>query len=486
MKYRLLSWPRAQVRRDVHTSAGRRLLCTFLLACITACTTAHYPVNPKLLRIDLDAGYRASRVLATEPGDTLFMHLSLSGGGMRAAAFGFGVLEALRDTAIVWDGRPQRLIDQLDIMSALSGGSILAAWYALRGVDGLADFEARFLNASLQQELEVAVLTPRSLWRIQSPRFGRGDLLAEQLDERLFEGATFADLSRRLRKPFVVIYASDMFNGSRFEFVQDQFDYLCSDLDGVPLARAVAASSAVPMLLSPITLWNHSCASPDCGDPPLRHEGRHATSSDAAALRRTELESFRARDREGLLRPYVHLLDGGLSDNVGARGPMEYVGRFGSVIEGARAHGYRGVKHAVFIVVNAETSARAAGDHSPDVPGPLRTALALADIPINRNSALTLAHQRAMLQAWEAEVHAAHARGDFEVYAQGAHFHLVEINLADVADLALRERLLSVPTTLQLPAADVDALRRAGASALRRSSAFRRLLIDLEHRPAPR
>lgn len=230
------------------------MLCTLLVAFTTACTTAHYPVNPKLVRINPDAGYRASRVLATEPGDTLFMHLSLSGGGMRAAAFGFGVMEALRDTAIVWDGRPQRLIDQLDIMTAVSGGSILAASFALRGVDGLADFEARFLNASLQQELEAAVLTPRGLWRIQSPRFGRGDLLAEHLDERLFDGATYADLARNLRKPFVIIYASDMFNGSRFEFVQDQFDFLCSDLGGVSLARAVAASSAVPMLLSPITL----------------------------------------------------------------------------------------------------------------------------------------------------------------------------------------------------------------------------------------
>ncbi len=122
---------------------------------------------------------------------------------------------------------------------------------------------------------------------------------------------------------------------------------------------------------------------------------------------------------------------------------------------------------------------RAAGDHSPDVPGPLRTAFALADIPINRNSALTLAHQRAMLEAWEAEVREAHARGDFEVFAQGAHFHLVEINLADVPDPALRERLLSIPTTLQLPAAEVAALRREGAAALGRSMAFRRLLADL-------
>lgn len=91
-----------------------------------------------------------------------------------------------------------------------------------------------------------------------------------------------------------------------------------------------------------------------------------------------------------------------------------------------------------------------------------------------------------MLQAWEAEVRAAHERGDFEVYAQGAHFHLVEVNLADVPDPTLRERFLSIPTTLQLPAADVDALRREGAAALGRSSTFRRLMIDLSSSPASR
>lgn len=150
----------------------------------------------------------------------------------------------------------------------------------------------------------------------------------------------------------------------------------------------------MPKLLSPITLWNHRGGSSDCGDPTQHQSSRSEASGSAAALQLAELKGFRSHDREGPLRPFVHLLDGGLSDNVGARGPMEYVGQFGSVIEGTRAQCSRGVMHAVVIVVNTETSVRAARDLSPDVPGPLRTAFALADIPINRNSALTLAHQR--------------------------------------------------------------------------------------------
>jgi hypothetical protein len=132
-----------------------------------------------------------------------------------------------------------------------------------------------------------------------------------------------------------------------------------------------------------------------------------------------------------------------------------------------------------FVVINAETSARPPEDRRADVPGPLRAALALADIPINRNSGTALASKRSLLQAWRAEVAAAHARGDFEVFAADAQFYLIEVNLGDEPDASLRERLLAVPTTLQLAPEDVLLLRRQGAAALRRSADFQRLLRDL-------
>jgi NTE family protein len=192
------------------------------------------------------------------------------------------------------------------------------------------------------------------------------------------------------------------------------------------------------------------------------------------------METLRATTPQGLLRPYVHLLDGGLSDNVGARGPMDYIAQFGGVIAGTRAAGYRGVRRVAFIVINAETSARPPADSQADVPGPLRAALALADIPINRNSSTALAAKRSLIDGWRAEVAQAHVRGDFEVFAADARFYLIEVNLGDEPEAALRERLLAVPTTLQLPVEDVALLRRQGARALARSADFERLLLDLD------
>ena len=66
--------------------------------------------------------------------------------------------------------------------------------------------------------------------------------------------------------------------GARFEFTQDQFDLLCSDLSTVPVARAVAASSAFPILLSPLTLHNYSVDS-----APAITSTRRAGSRTASA-----------------------------------------------------------------------------------------------------------------------------------------------------------------------------------------------------------
>jgi NTE family protein len=457
----------------------RRLVLLLLAAVLQAgCSSAHYLVNPPLARIDPQAGYRLQRSYATDPDDRVFMHIAFSGGGARAAALGLGVLEALRDTPITWQGRPQRLVDQLDMVMGVSGGSIVAAWYALHGADGLDAFERDFLQATPQNDLLWRLASPRSLWRLGSPRFGRSDVLQEILDERLFKGATFGTLAARQRKPFTILYATDMVAGGRFEFTQEQFDLLCSDLDSMPLARAVAASSAAPLVLSPVTVWNHAPArgQPGCGEPPML---AMAQGLGIDTPRLAELAALRAAEADGPLRPYVHLVDGGLSDNVSARGPLEFIEQFGGVVAGSRVAGYRGVRRAVFIVVNAETSATSPEDRSADVPGPLRSALALADIPINRNSSQALAQMRMTIERWQAEVAAAHARGDFEVFAADARFYLIEVNFDAEPDVQQRRRLMNIPTTLQLPADDVAALKRHARDALARSADFQRLLGEL-------
>ena len=87
-----------------------------------ACSTLPLENRP-LERYDPDGGYRFSNIAPGENNsDSLFLILTFSGGGTRAAAFAYGALEKLRDTEIVWEGRRRRLLDEVDIISSVSGG----------------------------------------------------------------------------------------------------------------------------------------------------------------------------------------------------------------------------------------------------------------------------------------------------------------------------------------------------------------------------
>ena len=78
-------------------------------------------------------------------------------------------------------------------------------------------------------------------------------MAAEYYSEELFDQKTFGDIQIGPHHPFIVINATDMDFVGRFDFTQDQFDALGSDVSSFPLGRAVAASSAFPILLTPLT-----------------------------------------------------------------------------------------------------------------------------------------------------------------------------------------------------------------------------------------
>ena len=183
--------------------------------------------------------------------------LAFSGGGTRAAAFSYGVLEALRRIEIVTNsGRKIRLLDEVDVITGVSGGSFTALAYGLYGEKLFDDYEARFLKRNVQGELTARFLDPLNWGALSSTGWGRSELAAQLYDEILFNGATFADLYRA-GGPMIVVSATDLATGSRVVFVPQNFDVMCADLGPIRLSRAAAASSAVPVVLSPITINNY-------------------------------------------------------------------------------------------------------------------------------------------------------------------------------------------------------------------------------------
>ncbi|HSQ91432.1 MAG TPA: patatin-like phospholipase family protein, partial [Nitrospiraceae bacterium] len=232
-----------------------------LLSLTLGCEYVRPTVNAPLPQWDPTYGYRSANLPPSRTGssDSLFIVASFSGGGARASALSYGVLRELARTPIVWEGSPKRLVDELNIINALSGGSFTAAYYALYGDRIFHDFEYRFLRKDWESELRARIFRSPSNWfRMWSPYFGRAHVFSELLDEALFDGHTFGDLVSRHQRPLIFLHASDMATLSRFEFNQRQFDLICSDLSQLPLSIATASSSALPLVLSPISMKNYA------------------------------------------------------------------------------------------------------------------------------------------------------------------------------------------------------------------------------------
>src|SRR6516164_2506738 len=88
--------------------------------------------------------------------DDVLLMLSFSGGGTRAAAFSFGVLQEL-DHARSGSKSAKSLLDRVDYVSGVSGGSITAAYFGLKQRAALADFRERFLLRNAEENLKTAV-----------------------------------------------------------------------------------------------------------------------------------------------------------------------------------------------------------------------------------------------------------------------------------------------------------------------------------------
>lgn len=285
---------------------------TLLLGLVMGC--ARHPWNGPLETADPSAGYRYWNLPHEGNSDEIFVCLTFSGGGGRASALSYGVLEQLRDTVIEVDGERRRLLDEVDVISSVSGGSFTAAYYALHGEEIFDTFVERFLQRNFQRMIVLSALNPLQWPRYLSPHFSLTDRAAEIYDRGLFRGATYGDIHQRGR-PFIILNATDITLGQPFQFTQDQFDYLQSDLSTVPLARAVTASSAVPVALSPITLRSHHVAPafdlPEWIAAELASPEYHSLSWQQA----NQLTYYTDPEHCG----YVHLVDGGVTDNLGVR-----------------------------------------------------------------------------------------------------------------------------------------------------------------------
>jgi NTE family protein len=440
---------------------------------------AHYPINQPITEVGPDAGYRAARMKAPGNSDNLLLYLTFSGGGTRAAALSYGVLEELRKIEVVIDGRKRRLLDEVDGISSVSGGSFTAGYYGLFGDRIFEDFESKFLKKNIQGALTVRTfLNPINWFRLPSTYFDRSDLAAEYYDKHIFEGSTFGDLAAR-KGPIIVMNATDMTHGIRVGFTQDAFDLICSDLSRFPVARAAAASSAVPMLLSPITLRNYAGT---CGFK-IHERFEEMLKGRTVSERQFHLVNNIAPYLDSKKKSYIHLVDGGVSDNLGLRAILDRVIGTGSVWESIKGTPVETVHKVAIIIVNAETQPDTKWDRIEGIP-PFGAMLSSnSSIAIERYNQETIALLKESVKSWADEIRTQRCKGGIFSTEPGScgdiQFYVVEVKFDALRDETERMYFKRLPTSFKLDAEKVDKLRDVARRLLNQSEAFQQLLRDL-------
>ena len=436
----------------------------------------HYPVNDPLDKLEPGYGYIPQNVRPSDNSEDLVLILSFSGGGTRAAAFSYGVMEELRATEVSLDGRKRRLVDEVDIISGVSGGSFTAAYYGLFGDRIFEDFESRFLKENIQGALTTRVLlNPINWFRLSSPYFDRSDLASEYYEEHVFERKTFGDFIKR-KGPMVLINATDMSKGTRLTFHQLYFNAICSDLSKFSVARACTASSAVPGLLSPITLKNYAGR---CGYTLAPHLDQFSPDYRKREITENLLTALDSKEK-----PYFHLIDGGVADNLGLRAIEESVTAVGNMWTTLKLSGREKVHKVVFVIVNAEKRVDASWEKNEWIPPFGAMLSSYSSIVISRYNQETVALLQESFERWAREIRTGRCPPGQISTDPGAcgdiNFYLADVKFAGLEDAEERAYLDKLPTSFRLKPEEVDKLRDAARRLLRKSAGFQKLLHDLE------
>lgn len=436
-------------------------LSLFVAFLLSAC--AHAPLNAPLKSYDPQKGYRFETRRSADDEKSFSVVLFFSGGGTRAAALSYGVLKELAATQLPGG---DTMLDHVSGIGAVSGGSFSAAYYCLYGDKIFTDYEGLFLKRNVQDALLSRCFSPAYAFKLMSSHYGRSDMAAEYYDRILFHGATFADLEKNLTKrPYLMISATDMVTCYHFSFTQDAFDVLGSDLSSYPISRAVAASSAVPVLLSPITLKNYSARYPQMELGWMKPD----EGLGLYARRRRAIVDVAKTYLDASKRPYIHLVDGGVADNLGLSDLFTIVLMYGGWDRLVGPLPNQGKARILIVVVNAATDVDPAWSEHERTPTLKEVVTALSRSAINRANSDVYELVRESLDSW----------ANNKTSDGGSVVRLVGVDFSQIQDMDERRFFYTIPTSFTLPSKSVDRLVEAGGKILRSSAEFQALRKEL-------
>ena len=445
-------------------------------------TIINDPVNVPL-RGNVGAALAAS---ADDPenvtfSDNVLVALAFSGGGTRAAAFSFGVLTEMDKARLASRGGSVPLLDRLDFVSGVSGGSVTAAYYGLKKRAALADFREKFLLRDAEESLNTAI-DLINISRALAGGVNDSTHLPRWLDANLFHGATFAEF-RETRRPRIWINASDIYNRTPFVFGRTAFTATCSDLLSYPIAEAVAASAAVPIVFAPVVIKTYPG---QCTDK-LPEWIERARNNPRAPPMLKAFANAMASYRDGAV-PYIKLLDGGLVDNFGLSGFT--IARLSSDTPYGPLTRRQAVamRRGLFLVVDAGRGPSGNWVQTVQGPGGAELVMAVADTATDAAVRAGFTAFEATLEEWQEQLirwRCGLSAAERTRLGAGPNWNCRDLKLRvgrlgfDQFDPTRAALLNAVPTRFKLPPEQVEMMISAGAEALRSNPTYRAFLAEV-------
>jgi NTE family protein len=419
--------------------------------------------------------------------DDMEIALTFSGGGTRAAAFSYGVLTGFDETHVRSRAGTMSLLDHIDFISGVSGGSVLAAYYGLKKRAAMGDFKQRFLLADAEDGLQTN-LSLANIARGLQGGVNDSTQFPHWLDTHLFNHATYRELLRN-RRPTVWINASDIYDRTAFLFSPVTFSALCSDLTSYPISLAVAASAAVPVVFAPIVIQNYPGGCPIALPEWVQ---RVRSNPNAEPLLQSYADALE-RYRTGEVK-YVKLLDGGLVDNYGLAGFT--VARLAANTPFGPLAPQQAVKLRRLLFLVVDSGRAPSGQWAQTVPGPKGVDLIMATSDTATESGAigsysafdaTMSDWRKTLVSWRCGLSEAD-RHRFGVppgwNCRDLDFFISKISF-DALGSDRAAALNRVETRFQLPPDQIDMLVTAGRDALNANPKFRAFVTSLGRTPPP-
>jgi len=232
------------------------------------------------------------------------------------------------------------------------------------------------------------------------------------------------------------------------------------------VARAVTASSAVPVLFDPVVIENYQECKKTKPDWLVAVEKLAAGDPELVQVV-DGLQSYFIKDK----RQYAHFVDGGITDNLGLRALYEVAEISGGAKVFLKKVNRPTPRRLAVISVNASTDPTPKMDASNKQPSLSETINSVTDIQLHRYNTATLKLMKESITRWAKEL---------SVPERPVTPYFIQISFRDIQQSESRVFFNRIPTSFALSDEQVDRLITAGRELLRNNPDFQQFVADLD------